>query len=95
MRYLIAIIFFFTASASFAAPPTCGPRDNMVSKLKRVYKEIKTGMGVNSRGSLIEIYASRHGGFTVLTTGPTGFSCIAATGKHWETLNKHWSVKSF
>jgi hypothetical protein len=43
--------------------------------------------GLQSNGNLLQVYSSEEKGtWTVVSTTPTGMSCIVAAGKRWESL---------
>ena len=64
----------------------CLPHADAVSKLKASYDEQKIGLGLGQRGSsVVELYVSDTGTWTVLITRTNGMSCIAASGDNWTT----------
>jgi hypothetical protein len=74
------------ANAALAAP-LCA-RDEAVSKqLERGYGELPIARGLASDGKLLQVFASEDGlSWTVVLTRPDGVSCIAASGRHWQTV---------
>lgn len=64
----------------------CLPHADAVSKLKATYEEQKIGLGLGQRGSsVVELFVSDTGTWTVLVTKTNGMSCIAASGDNWTT----------
>jgi len=71
------------------AQQVCGQRTDVVSKLDSDYKESTTGMGLVNNGSVVEVFASQSGTWTILVTQPNGVSCVVATGEAWESVTKN------
>ena len=64
----------------------CGPRTNVMASLKDNYSETPVSIGLANNGTVIEVFASKAGSFTIVMTRPGGLSCLIATGQNWETL---------
>ena len=41
-------------------------------------------MGLAGKGALVELYVSKEGTFTLVTTDTSGLSCIVGAGDSWE-----------
>jgi len=74
------------ASGAIAQSIPCGDRADIVDRLKNIYAEKPTSIGVTANGAIIEVYVSEDGTFSVLVTAPTGGSCLVASGQSWEQL---------
>jgi len=61
----------------------CAERDAIIAKLA-VYREEAEAIGLNNDGTLLEVFVSPEGTWTVLLSSPQGQSCIAAIGQAWE-----------
>lgn len=84
---LLAVLLAWPLLARAQGGP-CLPRAEAIAKLERNYKEQQVGMGVVARGnSLVELYVSEHGTWTILTTHVDGTSCITAWGENWSPIN--------
>lgn len=85
--YIVLIGFLillpFNVANSASAP--CGDRDAIIHKLDNAYSEEPVSIGIVENGSLIEIFVSENGTFTVLITYPKGLTCLVATGNSWES----------
>jgi hypothetical protein len=66
-----------------ADPMTCAERNDIVAKLAN-YREEAEAIGLNKDGTLLEVFVSPQGTWTVLLSSPQGQSCIAAIGEAWE-----------
>lgn len=69
------------------AAPACGKHEAITEQLTRKFSENRTSMGLASNGSVLEVYASKAGTWTILVTLPSGQTCILAAGEAWEPEN--------
>jgi hypothetical protein len=79
--FLLVLIF---ATASHAAQ--CGKRDIMVKVLEGRFKEVRFAMGLSSPVTMVEIYVSKKGTWTIMKTHAGGGACILASGKSWVNM---------
>jgi hypothetical protein len=70
---------------SAAAPVVCGERQAFTEALKGKFKEERQALGLVATSSVVELYVSPGGSWTVLMTGVDGKSCVLATGHSWES----------
>lgn len=73
-----------TGPAAAAGQPVCAPREQLVSYLADSYKEAPASKGLTADGTVMEIFVSPSGTFTVAITQPRGISCIVAVGENWD-----------
>ena len=78
--------------AAPAQPQACLPHDSAGDKLRSEFGEKVLGRGVSSDGTLVEIFLSQSGTFTVIKTTPKGMSCVVDIGEGWQTVNQLESV---
>jgi len=92
---LTAVLFAFTAlPAASQTQAVCGERSEFVFKLQNGYAEKPVSLGLSSNGSMIEVFASDNGTFSVLVTRPGGTSCIVAAGENWQNVpNRKADIK--
>ncbi len=64
----------------------CDTRSKIVDSLTKQYKESPLFMGLSSGGSIVEVFASATGSWTMVVTNPNGRSCLMDAGQNWETL---------
>ena len=64
----------------------CGKRDDIVKSLASQYREEPRGMGLANQSTVIEIFTSKSGSWTILLTKPDGASCIVSAGEAWEDV---------
>lgn len=80
--------------SSAVAQSTCARRDELIKVLDQKYHEASRGFGTVGEVSVIEVYTSERGTFTILSSQPNGISCIIATGQNWEPLGPPKKVTS-
>ena len=73
------------AGTGFAAAK-CGDHDEIVKTLSAKYQENRRAMGIVSAQSVMEIFMSPKGTWTMLVTNTKGASCIVAAGEAWQEL---------
>jgi hypothetical protein len=77
-----------TTPVQASAQRTCIPHDNADAKLRNEFSEKILGRGISGDGTLLEIFLSSRGSFTVIKTTPDGLSCVVDFGEGWQTLNQ-------
>ena len=79
----------FSLTSAHAGAKVCGERTKLAGYLKTKFSENPNALGVSAAGkSVMEIYTSEKGTWTVLMTTTTGISCIMAAGHSWEERDK-------
>lgn len=67
------------------AAPSCARRPAVVDGLKRNFAEVPVAVGLQSDGSMMEVFASpKTGSWTIVVTRPNGTSCAVADGENIE-----------
>jgi hypothetical protein len=75
------------AAAQESAGLQCHDAQAIAKALDEKYHEAPVGLGLESAGNLVQVYASEDGEtWTIVATMPTGVSCIVAAGTRWEAL---------
>ena len=64
----------------------CGNRNQMVKTLGSRFKEDRFAMGLASNVNLFEVFISKKGTWTILSTRADGRTCIIAAGKSWVSM---------
>ncbi|MEL6641861.1 MAG: hypothetical protein AAFP98_11205 [Pseudomonadota bacterium] len=83
---LIAALALSAASAT-AQNRVCGERDKIVAELASKYGEHLQSAGLRNDTTMVEVFASESGSWSILFTRSDGMSCFAATGQAWHTLD--------
>lgn len=87
LTLLTAFPVLFLGGAVHAQTPTaCAERNMIVKRLDAGYSEKPVSMGLSVNGSVVEVFASTSGSFTIIATQPDGVSCILVTGQSWEDV---------
>jgi hypothetical protein len=72
--------------ASVQQEPECGKRADMVKALLLKYREKQRALGIANPTTVIEIFTSASGTWTILLTRSDGASCIVSAGQDWEEM---------
>lgn len=92
---ITATVLALGVSATCAqAQVACANRTELIKLLDEKYHEASTGYGTVGETSVIEVFASVKGTFTILSTQGNGISCIIATGQNWEELGPPKKITS-
>lgn len=91
--WLLAVSLLLRAASSVAAQsplPAQGSRchayADVARQLSAIYHESPVSLGIQSNGDLLLVFNSpTSGSWTIVSTTPTGLTCILAAGRHWET----------
>lgn len=83
-RIILAASLIALSALPASAQMACGPRAAIVAALAAKYHETRSGVGLSSRGAIIELFVSEQGTWTMLLSGPGGMSCVVETGTNWE-----------
>lgn len=89
---LVVLVFIgYTATSDIAFAQErqqvpCGPRDQIVEKLKNTYKEIPAAIGLANNGQLFEIFASKKGTWSLILTQPNKTSCMMLAGSDFDIV---------
>jgi hypothetical protein len=83
--------FFAVAAALTALPPApaqaeslvCGKREQLADFLSTHFQETRESMGLSKSGTLVEIYRSEAGTWTIVRSAPNGIGCIIDAGDAW------------
>lgn len=74
-------------SLAVEARGPCHRYDEIARQLVGRYKESPVSLGVQTNGNLLQVFASPDSGtWTILSTTPSGLTCVIAAGKSWESL---------
>lgn len=63
----------------------CWPHPVVMKMLGDQFKEVPHSFGITKK-SLVELYVSPTGSFTILRTAPLGLTCVVESGEGWELL---------
>lgn len=67
----------------------CGTRHSILTQLYLNHQEQPVAIGLTGNGNVVEVLASEDGEtWTIVTTGPSGLTCIFQTGEHWQRVER-------
>ncbi len=69
-----------------AAPSQCSNHDTMAAELARQFSEQTHAMGLAQDATVMELYASDKGTWTLTVTLPNGMTCLVAAGDNFESI---------
>lgn len=81
-----ALVAIFLVVQPAHAGSYCGERTEITKSLGMKYHEKLVASGLADAGSMIEIFASKKGTWTMIVTSPNGRSCYLASGENWEAM---------
>jgi len=85
---------FFMGGSVVWAQSACMPRDALLEKLSRKYRETPIAAGLASNGQVVELMSSPGGlTWTLVVTTPSGISCLIASGQAWNQTHTPKSKK--
>ena len=85
LRLLLAIPFILTATIP-ALAGECGPREDITRALTERYSEAPIWRGISLDGMLMTEIWGNGQAFSIVTTDPTGISCVNVVGGMWQAL---------
>jgi hypothetical protein len=72
----------FTSAAG--AAQVCGPRESIITQLGERFQETRKSLGLAGNASVIELYVSINGSWTLVSTDTRGVACLVAAGQAWQ-----------
>ena len=81
---LLACLLWSLFSWPVIGQTTCDQRTLIAQQLRDQYREQRTGVGIMQDGTLVELFTSADGSFTIIVTTVFGLSCVTLFGEDWE-----------
>lgn len=81
---LVAVLIEISTTRPAAAAAMCGPVDAVIDFLKRKYQEVDIGGGQTGPQTIIRLFASPAGTFTVALIRTDGRACLITAGVNFE-----------
>lgn len=69
-----------------ADPPRCAAHDQIQTQLAQQFREAPQAMGLSEDDTVMELYASQAGTWTLTVTLPSGLTCLVAAGAAFEQI---------
>ena len=86
MMALTAGIGALMIASGARAEPVCAEHQKIVDQLTNRYGETRQSLGLATNGSVVEVFASDAGTWTILVTDADGRTCLAAAGEAWQEM---------
>ena len=84
MKVSLVASLLVLAGTAQAQQFRCLPHEEAARRLQQYHGESAKGLGIGNRGaSVIELFTSETGSWTILVTRTDGLSCITASGENW------------
>lgn len=83
---LIAALLVWGPAAK--AQMRCGEYSKIAAALLQHYKEVPVSMGLANNGSIVQVFSSKEGSWTIIGTTPQGVACLLTHGEAWQALDK-------
>lgn len=84
MRRLTLSLLVALWATPTVAQGQCAPRGAVVEMLAEGYGEARSGIGIWSNGTVVELFTAPTGTWTLVYTRPDGVTCAIASGEAWE-----------
>ncbi|HWK68550.1 MAG TPA: hypothetical protein VNS34_26805 [Rhizobiaceae bacterium] len=68
-----------------AQGPSCGPHEAVVKSLAEQYREKAQSVGMIDSKTLLEVFVSDAGTWTIVVTDTAGHSCVLSAGEGWDS----------
>ena len=75
------------------AAAQCAPHDKVSAELAARFDEQPNSMGLAQDNTVMELYASGKGTWTLTATLPNGLTCLIAAGQNFETVTQTKAAK--
>ena len=95
-RTLFALSLGFAAlllTPGLAHAAQCAPHDKVSADLAQQFGEQPSSMGLAQDNTVMELYASATGSWTLTATLPSGLTCLVAAGQNFETVTQTQAAK--
>lgn len=81
---ILATAAVLSSGAAFAQAPTCGPHAAVAQSLAEQYREKPQSIGVVDAKTVVEVFVSEAGTWTIIATDTNGNSCVISAGEGWD-----------
>lgn len=82
--HLLAFAVLAVSVSDASAQMLCAPRADIIAGIDKKYQERPNAFGIAGEKTLVELFTSEAGSWTMIMTRPGGVSCIMAVGQSWE-----------
>lgn len=83
----MSLVMSLAVTTDTYAAPTCGTHEVIASTLASLYNEVPHHRGLTPKGTMVEVFSSEAGTFSVVITIPNGRSCLVTAGTNWQEID--------
>jgi hypothetical protein len=83
---LLVTVIAVSAKSEQTPQAICDERVKVIFALEKMYAEAPVSMGLTNTGSMIEVFKSSKGSWSIVATQPSGMTCLITAGEHWENV---------
>lgn len=87
MRFILTLALL-ALPIGVSAQGRCLPHDEVVARLAALYGENRRSMGLADANTVIEVFASEAGTWTITMTRAGGPTCLVAAGQAWTAVDE-------
>ena len=87
MKRIIALGLALCSPAALtgeAQAAACGPHEKIADVLGQKFQENRSALGLAGESSIIELFVSEAGTWTLTTTDTRGLTCVIGSGEAWQ-----------
>lgn len=88
MTLSLALLSLPALFSSSNAAAQCGPHEKITEALDKRFQESRQALGLAGQASVIELFVSDKGTWTLTATTTAGLTCVVATGEAWQEYPK-------
>ena len=85
---MIVLMTALAATPVMAQQQPCAPHEDVVRHLAEQYGEGRRFIALDAAGSVVEVFASDGGSWTITVTAPGGPTCFVAAGDAFQTTDE-------
>lgn len=85
-RSLVIVVLLLALVVPAHAQQACGDRAEIIKMLAAKYKELPRAFGIIGDKTLVELFVSKSGSWTMMETMSQGVTCIVRSGQSWDEL---------
>lgn len=85
---ILFLLLGLGSPAAAGAAPQCAARVQVLDMLATKYSETRRSIGIAADQTVMEVFASETGSWTLTVTAPNGMTCLIGAGQNYETVTE-------
>lgn len=86
LRSAVYVTALLALTVPAQAQMACGDRSEIIKMIAAKYKELPRAFGIVGDKTLVELFVSESGSWTMLETMSHGITCVIRSGQSWDEL---------